>query len=123
MTTTNSVTKSPKIPTKVKIGHFNYTIDTDISRLNICKVKNSQLDITGMTCTEDQIIHIDSSTPLETVQDTLLHEIMHAMFFINSLHNIEKLTEEMIVTVYATNILTMLKENSKVAEFLLERTF
>lgn len=111
-----------KIPTSVKIGPFTYAIDIDVNKFAACKLQNEdKYELAGMTCTADQVIHIDIAVPMEKIQDTVLHEILHAIYFISSLHEIKKPSEEIMVAIFATNLMMVLKDNPHIVQFLFDK--
>jgi hypothetical protein len=63
-----------------------------------------------------QRIAISDEQCLEAMQDTLMHEIVHA---VESCMNIT--VSETAVTRFATGLLAVLRENPKVVEYLLRR--
>lgn len=94
-----------KIPEKVKIGAHVYSVDFDIDPSNdgdMCFgcVSNQKLKIT-----------IDKNVQSSQVEETFLHEVLHAIFYLNGLAKKDSEEEEMMVQPIAHAFYQFLKEN------------
>lgn len=117
MSSTNSVTK--KVPATLKIGPFNYDIVLDAAQHNAFRVKDGQdLDSIGNTDTAGQKIYIQSDLPYEVLSETLLHEIMHAIYYNSAIEHMKEPSEEVIVSLISIGLFSVLKENPKLVEYL-----
>ena len=74
----------------------------------------------GMTKSDKQRIYIMTGLNLEVLKDTLLHEVLHAIYHAQSLNQVSNLqdTEEYLVSVFATNIMQVIQDNPWFGEVL-----
>jgi hypothetical protein len=109
--------KKRKPAISVKVGPLDYTVI-------YAKRLHTDHELFGVTMASQQKIYVDPDVPLQTGQDTLLHELLHAIFDVAGL-NIElddgaKLTEEQIIRRVTPWLLMLLKDNPHVVEHLIK---
>lgn len=102
----------PARPSNVRVGPYTYTIEY---RDNVC---DSEPDLFGLTLSREQRIFISSRQTIECERDTLLHEVMHAVFASSGLFK-EVDNEERVVATLATWLTMVLQDNPQLAKFLL----
>jgi hypothetical protein len=103
-------------PQKVKVGHVRYTL----------RVEKGLASIAGATgtCGEDtQLILVDDQVGPDQERDTVLHELLHAIFFASNVKSIlpgddTKELEEKLILSTATRLLELLRDNPKLVEYL-----
>jgi hypothetical protein len=118
---------SPKRPTRVKVGPHVYKILYSKSSWQKYADKKKS-NLVGLTIAEKGIILIKGNDSLNESQrrDTLLHEILHAAFALNSFklmpmklpddyHDLE----EIVILLHTPALLGVLRENPKVVDWLL----
>jgi|694.fasta_scaffold34507_14 hypothetical protein len=98
------------IPKKVKIGQVDYTVHL---------FPQEHGDNYGVCLNHHQRIYLSQNQTWQQAGNTLLHEIMHAIYHQSGLSSIEKLDEEPIVNIMATWVHLVMLENPEAAEFIL----
>jgi Zn-dependent peptidase ImmA (M78 family) len=108
-------------PKKVKVGHVRYTLREEKGLASIAEASG--------TCGEDtQLILIDDQIGPDQQRDTVLHELLHALFYAMNAKAIlpkeegsdSKELEEKIIFSLATRLLELLRDNPKLVGYLLE---
>lgn len=66
----------------------------------------------------DRLIKIDVSHGYLQAVETLLHEILHAIWAMNNIHEVEHPTEEFVVGSLASGLTQVLLDNPEVAAFI-----
>ena len=99
-------------PSEVRVGPYLFTIEYRD------EVSDSEPDLYGLTIPRDQRIIISSRQTDQCERDTLLHEVLHAVFYASGLFK-EVDNEERVVTGVSTWLLMILRENPVLARFLL----
>lgn len=115
------------VPTKIKIGAQDWTI-IERSRSDDGFIDG---DAYGYTLQKSNVIVIDKDCPPSRKRQTLFHELFHAIRFSNGSSGIkpnmeEVLPDEVILTwehyfiaMYEDTMLSTLRENPKLMEYLL----
>ena len=106
-----------KLPKMVKVGPYKYSIVTDRTKCrNASKKKDKYL--WGETSPVYQTIYLNPDQGADSKADTLLHELLHAVWYHQGMreHKIE--SEEQIVATLAPGILDVLRRNPKIVEYL-----
>jgi len=98
------------IPGTVKIGSVVYLISL---------VDKLEDDDYGMCDSHTQMIYISKDQSAQHVTDTLLHEIMHAIWHESGLFSVKRADEEQIVRTTSTWITMVLKENPAIAALII----
>lgn len=97
-----------KVPKKIKIGGFQWRVieSKDISIEGNCF---------GSTHTDTQKIFLEPGIPEQKRSQTLLHEIMHAIFWTSGLEKIHtgshRLTEEELVNSLSMGLFQVIRDN------------
>jgi len=110
-----------KRPKKVAVGHVVYDIRTE-ERL-------SEITGTSGTCGQDvQTILIDDQLGPDQERETVLHELLHAIFYATSAHRLleelEKTAEmkdleENFIQPLASRLLELLRDNPDLVKYLI----
>jgi len=101
------------VPKKIKIGHYIFDV------CNMTKDLRKHGEVFGVCDQTKQKIHIDVTATPAVLRDTLLHEIMHGVYWMFNLEDENK--EEKIVSSLATGLLAVFRDNPEVAKFLMEK--
>lgn len=119
--------KPKQMPTHVKIGAQDWTI---IERSAIDDGIISD-DSYGYTLQKTNVIVIDKNCPPSRKRQTLFHELFHAVRFSNGSSGIKPNTEDVLpneliatwehyfIAMYEDTMLSVLRENPKLTEYLL----
>lgn len=119
--------KYPKVPTKVKIGAQDWII------LERTAADDGMLDEDsfGYTLNKTNTIVIDKNCPPSRKRQTLFHELFHAIRFSNGSSGIKPNLEDVLpneiiytwehyfIAMYEDTMLSMLRENPQLTEYLL----
>jgi hypothetical protein len=92
----------------VRISHYTFKIE---------RVKGKALGAAGVygMCSKDkQVIYMDTTATDSVQLDTLLHEILHGIWWTGALEDEDK--EERIVSVLATGLVQVFKDNPSILE-------
>ena len=98
------------IPNKIKIGQIDYTVHL---------LPENHFDSYGVCLTAHQRIYLSVNQTWQQAGNTLLHEIMHAVYHQSGLNSVENSPEEPIVNIMATWLHLVFLENPQVVEFML----
>lgn len=102
--------KKSKFPKKIKIGPYTYTVDL---------YPDSTVSDHGACVYSHQTIFLNPSQHAERAGDTLLHEVLHAIWDLAGFDTMPDLHEETIVRSYASWLTAVLKDNPELARFVL----
>lgn len=98
-----------KLPKKIKVGAVDYTVHTlspkDKGQYGVCVYEHQRIYLTP------NMLHQQAS-------DTLLHEVMHAIWSEAGLDHIPDLNEETIIRTMATWLRIVLRDNPDFAKFI-----
>jgi len=96
-----------KRPLRVRVLGKRFTVEW-------CDEGNTSLDdCYGIADSANQKIYIQTGLPVETEQDTVLHEVMHCIEEAMGLD-----LDEMVIKKMATGILAVIKDNHGFATYL-----
>lgn len=122
-----SVTKYPKVPTRVKIGAQDWSI-VERSRDDDGIINE---DSYGYTLQKSNTIILDRDCPPSRKRQTLFHELFHAIRFSNGAsgikpdlenvlpHEIIYTWEHYFIAMYEDTMLSVLRENPALTKYLL----
>ena len=106
-------------PSRVKVGHVRYKMRNEKGLTSIAGASG--------TCGEDtQLILVDDQLGPDQERDTVLHEVLHAVFYAMNVKAVlpkdeagdSKELEEKIIFALATRLLELLRDNPKLVEYL-----
>ncbi len=108
--------KKTELPTKVKIGAYTYKIKyvDDPGRFNF----NGAYGDWGTCVNADATIYIKNDLPAVGTRDTIVHEILHAMWFVSGLYAQSEVTEEVVVCTQASQLIGVMQDNKKLFKYL-----
>jgi hypothetical protein len=99
------------IPSQIKIGGFQWTIEQqmDVAR---------EGDIYGSTHHTSQKIFLDPTMPRQKLEQTLLHEIMHAIWWQSGIErgSEDKKLEERVIHALSMGLYQVLQDNNLLQE-------
>ena len=96
---------------KIKIGSVDYTI----------KMLPEDVDNQYGACVyEHQIIYLSPNQLHQSASDTLLHEILHAIWHEAGLEHSDVLIEETVVRTLATWLRIVFRDNPQIVKFILD---
>jgi hypothetical protein len=98
------------IPNKVKIGALDYRIEVAVLPDNDY----------GNCDTHIQLITLTPNQTSQSAADTLLHEILHAIYNDSGLFTIKRPDEEITVRLIATWLKGVFRDNPEVTSFILD---
>lgn len=101
------------LPKRVKVAHYSIPI-TPLSP-ELAKDLGRFGDFDG----HKYVIRMEKGITDDKTRDVLLHELLHAAYWIYGLKDEDE--EERIVTVLTTAMLTMMRDNPKLVNFLTEK--
>lgn len=99
-----------KFPSKVKLGPYTYAVR---------EFPDGASEDHGACVYSQQVIFLSKAQHAERAGDTLLHEMLHAVWDLAGLDSVPDLHEEVIVRAFATWLSAALKDNPAVTEFIL----
>ena len=108
------MTKMKKLPSKVYVLGYEYIIEEMSEKLH------KEREAYGDCCNDKKLIRIYCGTVLSVVRDTLLHEILHAIWHLSYLQNNEE--EENDIPRMSTALIGFFDDprNAKVKSFLMD---
>ena len=108
------MTRMKKLPSKVYVSGHEYLIEEMSEKLY------KEREAYGDCCNNQKLIRIYCGTVLSATRDTLLHEILHAIWHLSYLQNSEE--EEKAISRIATALIGFFDDprNSKVKSFLMD---
>lgn len=93
-----------QLPKAIKVGPFTYQV----------REWNGGGDH-GACDSDELVISVDSTKPTEQIKNTLLHEILHAVWYVWGLN---KPNEEAAVNALANGLQTVFRDNPKLIEWM-----
>lgn len=110
------MTRTKKLPSKVYVLGHEYIIEEMSEKLH------KEREAYGDCCNEKKLIRIYCGMAMSAVRDTLLHEILHAVWNLYYLQNNEE--EEKAVSRISTGLIGLFDDprNAKVMSFLMDST-
>jgi len=120
--------KKNKIPSVVQVGPFKYSIEfieniTEKLR-SLSSQEEEQQHSTGMVygclSPKDQTIFLANGHKEDVIADTLLHEILHAIWALVGGWAYSEADEERIVSMLTGTLLDTLRRNRELTRFLFE---
>lgn len=100
--------KPPKV---IYVGTFDYDVE----------VKKLQTDLFGETDNTNSTISLHKKQSLANLRDTLMHEVLHAVFFASGICRLlgwDNETEEKAIRMLTPWLLQLIQENPALIEFL-----
>jgi|LakMenE18May11ns_1017448.scaffolds.fasta_scaffold8859996_1 hypothetical protein len=111
--------KNAKPPKNIKIGVHKYKIVVDKAAIDACSVSGGGDPRVGECNNEQLTITLDPSLAPSMLQETLLHEILHAAFhFIGASEDVDDKTEEKLVLRLSPVLMGIMKSNPKLMSYL-----
>lgn len=107
-----------KLPSIIKVGPFRYRVRTDKDAVSDLKSDR----IYGIHRSGNLTITVDPDYPHDQVADTLVHEILHAIWHVVALPR-EKLVnhqQEDIIDALSSILLGVLRDNHELVTYLTE---
>lgn len=109
-----SVSPDASFPTSVRVGHFDYVIEQWTPRSAQAASRY------GESSSVEQVIRVDTSQHPQRVRETLLHEILHAVFRSMGFDDVQNPSEEFIVGATAHVLTQVMVDNPDVRAWLFE---
>lgn len=113
--------KHPKMPSKVKIGTQNWTVEERDRKIDYALNE----DAYGYTLHRESLIVIDSTVVPSRKRQTLIHELMHAVRYSMGSPVVPKneddpdIWEHYFIGMYEEGLLALLRDNQGVVDYLL----
>lgn len=108
-------------PNRVQVGPYSFTIDFDPITHNSVEIAEGE-KLYGRVDFPSQTINVNPGQEKDSLADTILHEILHAVIYISGLQKrFEGNSEEELITPMATTLLDTLRRNPKLVDFLVGR--
>lgn len=101
--------KTNFFPKKIKIGPYVYKVEL---------FPDATTTDYGACVYNHQTIFLNANQHAERAGDTLLHEVLHAIWDVAGFDVATDLNEETIVRSYATWLSAVLRDNPRLAEFI-----
>lgn len=98
------------LPQTIRIGQADYTI-------HIFPAEHDA--VYGVCLVDHQRIYLSQNQSWQQAGNTLLHEVMHAIWHQSGLNCIENPTEEAVVNIMSTWVHLVMTSNPDLAEFVL----
>ena len=108
------IMRMKKLPSKAYVLGYEYVIEDMSEKLH------KEREAYGDCCNEKKLIRVYCGTAMAMVRDTLLHEILHAIWHLSYLQNNEE--EEKAVSRLSTGLIGFFDDprNAKVKSFLMD---
>lgn len=116
---------STDTPILVKVGAIPYRVHFDTDKTNSQAGKHGMGEVLGITENITSEIFVRADLSRAQVRSTLLHEVLHACWWVAGLGHIEneeQLTEESVVKLLAPVLLSVLRETPWLTDVLKEET-
>jgi hypothetical protein len=110
-----------KPPKSINIGGYVYSVTVDEALANVVALDNGEGRVLGATRYRHQSIVLDPDQHPQQLRDTLLHEVLHALNdTAYALGDPRTPIEEETILRLTPPLLTLLRDNPKLVEFLVE---
>lgn len=101
-------------PSRVQVGHKVFAVRYEVGLTKLA-------DVTGGCMPDTEEVLIDSKLGPATERETILHELMHALWHMTLLEKaIPSAKQEDIIYTLAPGLLLMLRDNPELVDYLLE---
>lgn len=104
----------PPIPDWIRVGPHTFEIRHDPDTARLLRDDDSR----GDTYTEALMIRLDDRNPSTVVAETLLHELMHAAWYVTALRAVENPDEEAVCQALAPVLLGILRDSPELVAYL-----
>ncbi|KKL51030.1 hypothetical protein LCGC14_2299560 [marine sediment metagenome] len=108
-------------PAQIWIGAKPFSVIYDKDVLDRHNGRDRQ-DRIGRTDTRGLEITIDPTLAEQIIRDTLLHECLHAVWIDAGLDEMESLTEEQIVNTLTPRLVSMMRVNPELMDYMLRES-
>lgn len=111
---------APKIPARLRVGTVTYELDCSGGR--ITRAARMAHNARGITVSMHGVMSIDTDMPADQQRQTLLHEVLHAVFdngIATLLCDGKDDLDELIVQMLTEPLLAVLRDNPDLLVFLL----
>jgi len=108
------MTNKPELPSSVKIGYSTYEIEVLDHKVAYAKGCLGEINF------DNGVIKIDTSATKSSVANTLLHEIIHAVYQAASAREVSNPTEEYLTCMYANGLTQVFVDNPDILTFIKE---
>ena len=107
------MTEEMKLPKSVRVGFRTYNIES-IDEVGRAEGAN------GLHLGDQHIIRVACQLPASEQAMVLMHEILHGVWEINSLDEVEtkSITEELICRVYGNQLTQVFQDNPKIMDWI-----
>lgn len=114
--------KSKKIPKKIKVGPFDFSITSDKKSFDNYGLKVKDLEAVGYTDDQQLNIHIAPGLSPGAEREVCLHETFHAMYYLMGLDlALGPDKEELIVNAFGVAMLQVIRDNPGLIEYLQQK--
>lgn len=112
--------KMTPIPKRINIGPYGVEVFCDEDKMHGERVKNEVVEAVGFCSTDTQEIFLDPNQGSDSMADTLLHEVLHYIFYITGGTNeFGNENEEKMIMHISSTLLDTLRRNPKMTRYLL----
>ena len=110
-----------RVPERVKVGPLVFEVVADEAQhKELCDSRNEY--VYGAIRVSKQVIFLDPNLPLGQLQDTLLHEVLHAIWWVAGFRGEkERVTEEEVIERTTSILLDTLQRNPQLTAFLMQQ--
>ena len=105
--------KKPQIPTQIRIGHLIYTVAVG-DEINQWLVENQEAGRSNGNLVK---IEVRTDFPLVSIQETLLHEVLHQCLFVSG-KELPTEIEEPIVRAMSMVLFGVLRDNPQFVQYI-----
>lgn len=100
-----------KLPNKIKVGYLTF-------KIKYMSKKDATIDkIYGDCDISNRIIRVCKGYGVDHTRSTLLHEIMHAIYFVNHIEDKDK--EEKVVSKLSVGFYQVIQDNPKLMNYFM----
>lgn len=80
-------------------------------------------NVLGIFAAHELTIYIKKGLPEALLKDTLLHEILHAIWFISGCTSVDgsSYSEELVISIITSDIIEFIKNNNELLEYYIDR--
>lgn len=106
-----------KLPSKIRVGSTTYAVRYNKAELDAISVAQKS-DYVGHTHHHQLVMTVDDTVASEVMRDTVLHEVLHALWYSTGLTEFAEFTEEQAVSVLAPALMSVLRNNPVLVQYL-----
>lgn len=108
------------IPQYVQVGPIRYKVDCTDAAVFKIRAEHQNRALLGEADHTQQVITVCPQQGGDQIRDTLLHETLHAVWFVSGIGTSTELSEELVVSMMCSLLLDTIRRNPELMGYLVQ---